>query len=55
LVQFNIENKENINLKNDWIYYIDLRIADKVFYCEKEIENICRNNLISVYGKDVVN
>lgn len=54
LVQFNIENKENINLKNDWIYYIDLRITDKIFYCEKQIDKVCKNNLTEIYWKDVV-
>lgn len=49
LVQFNTENKDWINIKNDWISYIDLRIPEKVFLCKKETENNCKSNLVNIY------
>ena len=44
-----IFNKENFNLNQDWIIYIDLRIKDKIFYCTKEDEYNCKKNLESIY------
>lgn len=42
--------KEHINfLKSSNINYIDLRIPNKIFYCENENKTICENNLSSIY------
>lgn len=44
-----IFNKEHYFLNNVWIYYLDLRIPWKIFYCPKENENDCINTIKSLY------
>ncbi len=45
-----IFNKENSNIaKTEGIIYIDLRIKNKIFYCTKEEEYNCNNNLKILY------
>lgn len=46
-----IFNKEHFNLSKSWIIYIDLRIKNKVFYCDSENEYQCRKNLKNIYEK----
>lgn len=46
-----IFNKQHHQLKNEWIYYTDLRIASKIFYCPSEEKNICTQNIKSIYDK----
>lgn len=45
-----IFNKEQINIINTPIIYIDLRIKNKVFYCLKENEKQCNRNIKSIYS-----
>lgn len=45
-----IFNKEHKNIERNSIIYIDLRIANKVFYCTTENEYQCINNLKSIYS-----
>ena len=46
-----IFNKEKFNLKNKKIFYIDIRIKNKIFYCPIEQELICNNNIKKIYTK----
>jgi len=44
-------NKEHIDLtKTNSVYYIDLRIANKIFYCEKADSSYCSENLKILYN-----
>jgi len=45
-----IYNKEQKNISKPIdLYYIDLRVPNKLYYCENEMLNICRENLIRIY------
>lgn len=44
-----IFNKEQLDIEKNSIIYIDLRINNKVFYCTKDNEYKCINNLKSIY------
>lgn len=44
-----IFNKEKNLLIKPWIIYIDLRIPEKIFYCDIETEFDCYNNLKNIY------
>ena len=44
-----IFNKEHHKLKNEWIYYTDLRIPFKIFYCPTDEEYKCIQNIKSLY------
>jgi hypothetical protein len=46
-----IFNKEYLDINNETIIYIDLRIKNKVFYCLNENEVQCNLNLKSIYSK----
>lgn len=48
-----IYNKEHKNLiSTNSIIYIDLRVPNKIYYCEKENEWACLNNLKTLYNKE---
>ena len=49
LKQLYVFNKETKNITKPWIIYIDNRILGKIYYCEKENEKVCNNNLIYIY------
>lgn len=42
-------SKENADITNNTIIYIDNRISNKVFYCDIETEFTCRNNIKNIY------
>lgn len=44
-----IFNKEHKNINDSQIIYIDLRIKNKIFFCDIEEEYNCRINLKSIY------
>jgi len=45
-----IFNKEYKNITKTWIYYIDLRINSKVFYCPIEEKQKCEQNIKKIYN-----
>jgi len=45
-----IFHKQYNSIENYWIYYIDLRIQNKIFYCPIEEKNICTKNIKRIYG-----
>lgn len=47
IIVFSKEHKNII--KDDSIYYIDLRVPNKVYYCEKEFIWSCQKNLKTIY------
>ena len=46
-----IFNKENFNLVNKRIFYVDARIREKIFYCPMEEELTCKNNIKRIYSE----
>lgn len=46
-----ISNKEYYNLSKPGMIYIDLRVKNKIFYCNSENEYQCRKNLENIYEK----
>jgi hypothetical protein len=44
-------NKQHYQIKNPGIFYIDLRVANKIFYCKTDDQNICEKNLTRIYGR----
>lgn len=44
-----IFHKEHINFEKSPLIYIDLRIKNKIFYCDYENEYDCKQNLKSIY------
>jgi len=46
-----IFNKDYKNISKAWIYYIDIRVKDKIFYCPNEEEYTCIQNLKRIYLK----
>ena len=46
-----IFNKQHYQIKNPGIFYIDLRIPNKIFYCKIENQISCDNNLKRIYGR----
>lgn len=46
-----IFNKQHHELKKGWIYYTDLRIPNKIFYCTMEFEYKCKENIKRIYNK----
>lgn len=44
-----IFNKEHKKINKKDIVYIDLRIENKIFFCLKEEENKCKQNLLDIY------
>lgn len=49
---FIVFNTNNLKLIKDNIIYIDLRIDNKIFYCEKDNEYKCNLNINSIYKKN---
>jgi hypothetical protein len=50
LMKMIVFNKEHLNLmKTSIINYIDLRIPNKIFYCENEFVRSCKKNLKLIY------
>lgn len=43
---FHAEHRE---ITDDWLIYLDMRVTNKVFYCDNETPNQCRNNLKKIY------
>ena len=43
-------NKQHYQIKNPGIFYIDLRVANKIFYCKIEDQVSCEKNLTRIYG-----
>lgn len=46
-----IFNKQHFELNKPWIYYTDLRIPNKIFYCSMEFEYKCKENIKRIYEK----
>lgn len=38
------------DLYKSWLYYIDLRILEKIFYCPNSLKNTCEKNLKRIYS-----
>ena len=49
---FFLKSRIPIELKNNTIVYIDLRIKNKIFYCTIENEFNCNENIKSIYSKE---
>ncbi len=43
---FHTEHRE---ITDDWLIYLDMRVSNKVFYCDNETPNQCRSNLKKIY------
>lgn len=43
---FHAEHRE---ITDDWFIYLDMRVSNKVFYCDNETPNQCNNNLKKIY------
>lgn len=46
-----IFNKEYSSIIDSKIYYIDLRIKNKIFYCNSDMSYQCNENIKSIYNK----
>ena len=46
-----IFNKDYSSIIDKKIIYIDLRIKNKIFYCDEESSSICNENIKSIYNK----
>ena len=49
--KLNIFYKKYQNDIKAWIYYVDLRINEKLIYCKNETKKSCEENYTSIYGK----
>lgn len=49
--KLNVFYKKYTKTIKNWIYYIDLRIKDKIFFCSKKEEKQCKKNLEYIYKK----
>jgi len=46
-----IFNKDYASIIDNNIYYMDLRIKNKIFYCDKKMSYQCNENIKSIYNK----